>query len=111
MAKTRLAKLEGMEKYLEKENCYLGEHPGRGIAGTEHTGSHEKKTSSSTKRPKKIKAFMAFIFYFGVNIRYNELTPTGILQMCISSKNHLSLRCYLLYYLNYSCCNMKNSKV
>ena len=54
---------------------------------------------------------MAFIFYFGVNIRYNELTPTGILQMCISSKNHLSLRCYLLYYLNYSCCNMKNSKV
>lgn len=28
MAKTRLAKLEGMEKYLEKENCYLGEHPG-----------------------------------------------------------------------------------
>ncbi|GAN34199.1 MAG: hypothetical protein L6Q53_12065 [Candidatus Brocadia sinica] len=45
MAKTRLAKLEGMEKYLEKENCYLGEHPGRGIAGTEHTGSHEKKTS------------------------------------------------------------------
>jgi hypothetical protein len=32
VVKTRITELQGIEKYIEKKNCYLREHPGASVS-------------------------------------------------------------------------------